>query len=59
LFCEQFLGQIATYLVPRAAVLNGAFAGVSSQVIFIGGVAFLVLKESLAEEKVLEKQLHL
>jgi hypothetical protein len=54
---EHFLGQITTYLVPTAAVLNGAFAAVSSQVIFVGGDAFLVLKDLLEDENVLERLL--
>jgi len=57
LFFEHFLGQITTYLFPTDAVLNGAFAAVSSQVILVGAVAFLVLKEIFADEKVLERLL--
>lgn len=56
-FSEHFLGQITTNLVPTVAVLNGALAAVSSQVIFVGDFAFLVLNEILEEEKVLERLL--
>ena len=52
---EHFSGQMTTNLLPIAALLKGAILGASKQVIFIGGVPALVLKEKLLEEKVPER----